>query len=131
MSRIQNRIAPLPVGHDRRPGNRLTWETVVMAVAIPPHALVSIETGAARPIAQIGLGLSAVATEALAAGFETDFPLVEDTPDMYPAWKGVVAGLTIIGKQVHDARLVAVCHAHAITHMHVLSALRLRLRRMA
>jgi hypothetical protein len=23
----------------------------------------------------------------------------------------------IIGKRVHDARLVAVCHVHAVTHM--------------
>jgi hypothetical protein len=28
-----------------------------------------------------------------------------------------VAGLGIAGKQVHDARLVAVCHTHALTHI--------------
>jgi hypothetical protein len=28
-----------------------------------------------------------------------------------------LAGLAIIGKQVHDARLVAVCHVYAITHL--------------
>jgi hypothetical protein len=63
------------------------------------------------------LGLSAVDAEALAADFETTFPLVVDTLDIYPAWKGVVAGVGIIGKLVHDARFVAVCHAHAITHL--------------
>ena len=82
-----------------------------------PQVLIEFRSIATRPIAQNGLGLSAVDTEALAAGFETAFPLVDDTPDIYPAWKSVVAGLGIIGKQVHDARLVAVCHAHAIAHL--------------
>ena len=34
-----------------------------------------------------------------------------------PAWKALVGALGVIGKQVHDARLVAVCHAHAVTHL--------------
>jgi len=84
---------------------------------LTPQVLIEFRSIATRPIAQNGLGLPAVDTEALAAGFEAAFPLVEDTSDIYPAWKGVVAGLGIIGKQVHDARLVAVCHAHAITHL--------------
>ena len=74
---------------------------------LAPQVLIEFRSIATRPIAPNGLGLSAVDTEALAAGFETAFPLVVDTPDIYPAWKGVVAGLGIIGKQVHDARLVA------------------------
>jgi hypothetical protein len=28
-----------------------------------------------------------------------------------------VGTLAIIGKQVHDARLIAVCHEHAVTHL--------------
>jgi hypothetical protein len=43
--------------------------------------------------------------------------LVSETPDIYPEWKALVAALGIIGKQVHDARLVAVCHVHAVTHL--------------
>jgi predicted nucleic acid-binding protein len=84
---------------------------------LTPQVLIEFRSMATRPTAQNGLGLSAVDTEALAAGFETAFPLVEDTPDIYPVWKGIVAGLGIIGKQVHDARLVAVCHVYAITHL--------------
>jgi hypothetical protein len=40
-----------------------------------------------------------------------------ETPDIYPTWKALVTGLGIIGKQVHDARLIAVCRVHAITHL--------------
>ena len=56
-------------------------------------------------------------TAAQSAGFEAVFPLLPETPDIFPAWKALVGALGIIGKQVHDARLVAVCHVHAVTHL--------------
>jgi len=43
--------------------------------------------------------------------------LVAETPDIDPAWKALVGALGVIGKQVHDARLVAVCHVHGVTHL--------------
>ena len=65
----------------------------------------------------MGLGLPTVDAEAQAAGFEAAFPLLAETPDIYPAWRALVGALGVIGKQVHDARLVAVCHVHAVTHL--------------
>ena len=41
--------------------------------------------------------------------------MLPETPGIYPAWKALVGALAINGKQVHDARLVAVCHVHAMT----------------
>jgi predicted nucleic acid-binding protein len=64
-----------------------------------------------------GLGLSVAEAEAKAAVFEGKFPLLAETPDIYPAWKAIVGALGVIGKRVHDARLVAVCHVHAVTHV--------------
>ncbi len=64
-----------------------------------------------------GLGLSVADAEAKAAVFDGAFPLLPETPDIYPAWKALVGGLAIIGKRVHDARLVAVCHVHAVKHL--------------
>ena len=49
--------------------------------------------------------------------FEAAFPLLPETPDIYPAWKALVVALGVVGKQVHDARLVAACHVHAVTHL--------------
>src|SRR5688572_30030373 len=72
---------------------------------------------ATRPKAVNGLGLSAVDAEAKAAVFEGTFPLLAETPDIYPAWKALVGALGVIGRRVHDARLVAVCHVHAVTHV--------------
>jgi len=79
--------------------------------------LVEFRNFATRPISANGLGLVAAAAEGLAATFEATFPLLGETPDIYPAWKAIVAALGVVGKQVHDARLVAVCHVHAVTHL--------------
>ena len=79
--------------------------------------LVEFRNLATRPKAVNGLGLSAVDAEAKAAVFEGTFPLLAETPDIYPAWKALVGALGVIGKQVHDARLVAICHVHAETHV--------------
>lgn len=84
---------------------------------ITPQNLVEFRNAATRPAALNGLGLSAGDAEAKAAVFEAAFPLLAETPDIYPAWKAIVGALGVIGKQVHDARLVAVCHVHRVTHL--------------
>jgi predicted nucleic acid-binding protein len=84
---------------------------------VTPQVLIEFRNLATRPVAQNGLGLSTVDAEVQAAGFEAAFPLLAETPNIFPAWKALVGGLGVIGKQVHDARLVAVCHTHAVTHL--------------
>lgn len=84
---------------------------------VTPQNLIEFRNFATRPVAANGLGLSASASENLAAVFEVSFPLLNDTPDIYPAWKAIVGSLGLIGKQVHDARLAAVCHVHAVKHL--------------
>ncbi len=84
---------------------------------VAPQVMVEFRNVATRPVAVNGLGLSTGDTEALAATFHTRFSLLAETPDIYPAWKALVEALGVIGKQVHDARLVAVCHVHAVTHV--------------
>src|SRR5438105_3912509 len=87
------------------------------ALHVTPQVLIEFRNVATRPAALNGLGLSTVDAEAQAAGFEAVFPLLTENPDIYPTWKALVGGLGVIGKQVHDARLVAVCHAHGVTHL--------------
>lgn len=84
---------------------------------IAPQNLVEFRNMATRPRAVNGLGLSPVDAEARTAVFEATFPLLAETPDIHPAWKALVSALQVIGKQVHDARLLAVCHVHAVTHL--------------
>jgi predicted nucleic acid-binding protein len=84
---------------------------------LTPQNLIEFRNVATRPIAVNGLGLTAVATETKAANFEALFSLLPETPDIYPAWKPLVAATGVVGKRVHDARLVAVCHAHKLSHL--------------
>src|SRR5438309_8634301 len=84
---------------------------------VTPQNLVEFRNFATRAASANGLGLAPLAAEGLAATFEAAFPLLAETPDIYSAWKAIVVALGVVGKQVHDARLVAVCHVHAVTHL--------------
>ena len=84
---------------------------------ITPQNLIEFRNVATRPKAVNGLGMAPPDAEAKAADFETLFALLPDTTDIFPAWKSIVAAGTVIGKQVHDARLGAVCHIHQVTHL--------------
>jgi predicted nucleic acid-binding protein len=84
---------------------------------ITAQNLIEFLNVATRPTAINGLGLSIAEAEAKAAIFEATFPLLPETPDIFPAWKAIVAALGVVGKLVHDARLVAVCHAHGVSHL--------------
>jgi predicted nucleic acid-binding protein len=61
--------------------------------------------------------MTAAEADAHATVFEAVFPLLAETPGIYSAWKAIVNGLAILGKQGHDARLVAVCHAYGVPRL--------------
>jgi predicted nucleic acid-binding protein len=84
---------------------------------ITPQVLIEFRNVATRPKSANGAGLSIVDAEAHAATFEAKFALLAETPDIFTRWKALVGALGIIGKQVHDARIIAVCHVHAVTHL--------------
>lgn len=79
--------------------------------------LIEFRNFATRPVSANGLGLAPAAAAGLAATFEAAFPLLDETPAIYPAWRTLVDALGVIGKQVHDARLVAVCHVYGVSHL--------------
>lgn len=81
-----------------------------------PQNNIEFRSVATRPVAANGLGLSPAFAAVLIAGFEATFPLLAETPDIYPAWKTLVQAAGVVGRQVHDARLVAICHVYSITH---------------
>lgn len=84
---------------------------------IAPQNLVEFRNGGTRPVADNGLGFAPALVEQKAAIFEMVFPLLPETPDIFPVWKTLVQSAGVIGKQVHDARLVAICHVYGITHV--------------
>jgi len=86
-------------------------------VHVTPQVLIEFRSVATRPTGVNGLGLPADEAATQSAIFEAVFPMLAETSDLYPAWQRVVDGLKIVGKQVHDARLVSVCHVHEISHL--------------
>lgn len=81
------------------------------------QVLIEFRNVATRPIAANGLGLSVADTETLAAGFESSFPLLEETAAIFSTWKSLVQAHGVTGKQVHDARLAAVCFSHGVKRL--------------
>ena len=84
---------------------------------ITSQNLIEFRSVATRPTFANGLGLSPSEAEAKAAAFESAFALLPENPAIFLAWKALVASSGVTGKQVQDARLVAVCHAHAVSYI--------------
>jgi predicted nucleic acid-binding protein len=84
---------------------------------IAPQNLIEFRSVATRPIAVNGLGLTSEIADLLMTELESRFPILPEIPDIYPAWKSLVTAAQVVGKQVHDARLIAICHVHAISHV--------------
>src|SRR5579862_4600640 len=77
-------------------------------VRIAPQNLIEFQALATRPVGANGLGMSTAEASAEARGIEALFPLLPETPAIYPLWRTLVDAHDVKGRQVYDARLVAV-----------------------
>lgn len=64
-----------------------------------------------------GLGLSFVETERRLRIIEGTFTVLAEVAASYSIWRSLVLAHSVQGRQVHDARLVALMTAHGITHV--------------
>jgi predicted nucleic acid-binding protein len=89
---------------------RLRDETLCIA----PQTLIEFWAVATRPREDNGLGLSTarVATELM--NLRRLFRLLTSTPEVLEAWQRIVISYGIVGKQTHDAHLVAVMQVHSV-----------------
>jgi predicted nucleic acid-binding protein len=62
---------------------------------------------ATRPVSQNGLGLSIREETSELMRLKSLFPLLPDTPAIYPVWESLVIQYQVSGKPAQDARLVA------------------------
>jgi predicted nucleic acid-binding protein len=69
-----------------------------------------------------GWGLSVTEADRRLSAVEAGFPLLSELPTVYPIWRGLLVTHAVQGRQVHDARLVALMMAHGITHILTLNA---------
>lgn len=81
------------------------------------QSLVEFWAVATRPTAVNGLGLTPALAQVEIANFKAAFTRLEDAPGIYPEWERLVTTYAVIGKQAHDARLVAAMHVFGLTHL--------------
>ncbi len=86
-------------------------------LCVAPQVLVEFRNAATRPRDVNGLGLTATDADSALQDLEATFELLDETPRLHVLWRNVVGETAVLGKQVHDARLVAICRLHQITHV--------------
>lgn len=86
-------------------------------LCIAPQNLIEFRSVATRPLDVNGLGLSAKQVETQIDIYERRFTLLPENDAIFPAWKALVKAGGVIGKQVHDARLVAICQVYSINQI--------------
>ena len=66
-----------------------------------------------RPLQENGLGFSIGRALQEVAAIKRHFPVLPETP-LLPAWESLVSSHQVIGRSVHDARLVAAMIQHRL-----------------
>ena len=73
--------------------------------------------GCTRPVKNNGLGMTVAEVEAEVLSIESFITILPDSPMVYPEWRRLVLKHSVIGKQVHDARMAAAMIAHGIKNI--------------
>jgi len=82
-----------------------------------PQNLIEFWNVATRPTDKNGLGWTTAQTEADVRVIESNFTILPDVPAIYPEWRQLVVAHSVLGKQVHDTRLVAAMNVNNITEL--------------
>jgi predicted nucleic acid-binding protein len=83
-----------------------------------PQVLSEFWNVCTRPIsARGGMGLSLAETERKVRLIERYFRLLPDSLDTFQVWRRLVIAHSVVGVEVHDAKLVASMNAYGITHL--------------
>ena len=70
-----------------------------------------------RPREVNGMGLDSAQADLYIEKTLRTFPCVIEPPDVTDRWREVVVQFNVIGKQAHDARLIALMNAHGISRL--------------
>ena len=87
------------------------------AIYVGTQNLMEFWSVATRPHAANGLGMRPAQAAAEVDRIEALFPILDDIPAIYRHWRHLVETCGILGRQVFDARLVALMAAHRVTHI--------------
>jgi predicted nucleic acid-binding protein len=86
-------------------------------VYITPQNLVEFQALATRPASANGWGMTTAQASTEARKIEAVFTMLPEIPAIYPRWRNLIDSYNVIGRQVYDARLVAVMQAHGVTNI--------------
>lgn len=84
---------------------------------VVPQVLYEFWVVATRPVAQNGLGLTAIQAESEMVRIENMFLLLPENAAVYQEWRRLVTAHQIVGKSAHDTRIVAAMTVHGISHI--------------
>jgi predicted nucleic acid-binding protein len=86
-------------------------------ICIAPQNLVEFWCVCTRPTSANGFGLTVAETDRRVRVIERLFTVLPDGPAVHAEWRRLVVANAVSGTQVHDARLVAMMRAHALTNI--------------
>ncbi|WLT36863.1 PIN domain-containing protein [Synechocystis sp. B12] len=72
---------------------------------------------ATRPTQVNGLGWTVEQTRSMINQLLDRFPLLRESPQIFPNWLDLVTTNRVMGKRTHDARIVAAMLTNGITHL--------------
>ncbi|MDQ3816674.1 MAG: type II toxin-antitoxin system VapC family toxin [Acidobacteriota bacterium] len=88
-----------------------------------PQNIVELWNVSTRPAAaRGGFGLTTTETDRRVRLIERVFTVLDETPAVYQEWRRLVVSYSVMGVQVHDARIVAVMNVHGLTHILTLNS---------
>lgn len=86
-------------------------------LCVVPQNIYEFWSVGTRPANMNGLGLTAVTVQTEIGKLRSFFHRLEETPAVFVEWEKLVVLHSIVGKNVHDTRLVAAMMVHGITHL--------------
>jgi predicted nucleic acid-binding protein len=84
---------------------------------VVPQVLYEYWSVATRPVDQNGLGFSTEIVNGDVSRFQRIFSVLRDERGILDPWQQIVRERNVVGKQSHDARLVAAMLRHELTHL--------------
>jgi predicted nucleic acid-binding protein len=86
-------------------------------LCVVPQVLYEFWVVATRPVQPNGLGMTAAEADADLAKIIQRFRLIRDERAIFDPWRRLVTQHQVLGKNAHDARLIAAMQRHGITRI--------------
>jgi predicted nucleic acid-binding protein len=87
-------------------------------ICYTPQILAEFWNVCTRPVlARGGFGLSIEQTERKANLIQKHFEMLPDMPATFTEWRKIVSDYSVVGVQVHDAKLVASMNVHKVEYL--------------